>query len=136
MEYAISRRDFLRATSLAVTIVLLDSRDLFGETPVSVPGLVDKARKSAATAKITVQNLRGNISVLMGAGGNIAVLPGRDGKLLIDAGYSGARPQISKALANIKSDPIKHLINTHWHFDHTDGNEWLHAAGAVIIAHE
>jgi glyoxylase-like metal-dependent hydrolase (beta-lactamase superfamily II) len=72
----------------------------------------------------------------MGAGGNIAVLPGREGKLLIDAGFSGARAQISKALTRISSDPIKQLINTHWHFDHTDGNEWLHSAGAVIMAHE
>ena len=71
----------------------------------------------------------------MGAGGNIAVLPGRDGKLLIDAGFAGARPQITDALAGISSEPIKHLINTHWHFDHTDGNEWLHSAGAAILAH-
>jgi glyoxylase-like metal-dependent hydrolase (beta-lactamase superfamily II) len=71
----------------------------------------------------------------MGAGGNIAVLPGRDGKLLIDAGFAGARPKITSALASISSDPIKHLINTHWHFDHTDGNEWLHSAGAAILAH-
>jgi glyoxylase-like metal-dependent hydrolase (beta-lactamase superfamily II) len=71
----------------------------------------------------------------MGAGGNIAVLPGKDGKLLIDAGFAGARPKISNALASISSDPIKHLINTHWHFDHTDGNEWLHSEGAAILAH-
>jgi glyoxylase-like metal-dependent hydrolase (beta-lactamase superfamily II) len=76
------------------------------------------------------------VSVLTGAGGNIAVLSGRDGKLIIDAGYAGARPQIAKALAGISSDPIKYLINTHWHFDHTDGNEWLHYAGATILAHE
>jgi len=50
----------------------------------------------------------------MGAGGNIAVLPGRDGKLLIDAGFAGARPKIADALASISSDPIKHVINTHW----------------------
>jgi glyoxylase-like metal-dependent hydrolase (beta-lactamase superfamily II) len=72
----------------------------------------------------------------MGAGGNIAVLPGRDGKLLIDAGFAGARPQIADALAGISSDPIKHLINSHWHFDHTDGNAWLHSAGAEILAQE
>jgi glyoxylase-like metal-dependent hydrolase (beta-lactamase superfamily II) len=71
----------------------------------------------------------------LGAGGNIAVLTGRDGKLLIDAGFAGARPKITDALASISPDPIKHLINTHWHFDHTDGNEWLHSAGAVILAH-
>jgi len=71
----------------------------------------------------------------MGAGGNIAVLTGSDGKLLIDAGFAGARSKISSALATISSDPIKHLVNTHWHFDHTDGNEWLHSAGAAILAH-
>jgi glyoxylase-like metal-dependent hydrolase (beta-lactamase superfamily II) len=72
----------------------------------------------------------------MGAGGNIAVLTGQDGKLLIDAGLAGARPQITDALFRISSDPIKHLINSHCHFDHTDGNEWLHSAGATILAHE
>jgi len=45
-------------------------------------GLVQTARKSAAAATVTIQKLRGNVSVLMGAGGNIAVLPGRDGKVL------------------------------------------------------
>jgi glyoxylase-like metal-dependent hydrolase (beta-lactamase superfamily II) len=96
---------------------------------------VQTARKTAAAATITVQKLRGNISVLMGAGGNIAVLSGRDGKLLIDAGFAGARPKLTAALASLSSDPIKHLINTHWHFDHTDGNEWLHSVGAAILAH-
>jgi len=111
---------------------------LFGqENTVSTPGLIEKARKEAANATIDVQRLRGNVSVLMGAGGNIAVLPGRDGKLIIDAGYAGARPRIADALASISADPIKqHLINTHWHFDHTDGNVWVHEAGARILAHE
>ena len=87
-------------------------------------------------ANITVQRLRGNISVLAGSGGNIAVLAGPDGKLLVDAGIPASRPRISAALAGVSSDPIRHLINTHWHFDHTDGNEWLHSAGASITAHE
>jgi glyoxylase-like metal-dependent hydrolase (beta-lactamase superfamily II) len=47
-----------------------------------------------------------------------------------------SRSQITKALADLGADPITHLINTHWHFDHTSGNEWLHAAGAKIIAQE
>jgi glyoxylase-like metal-dependent hydrolase (beta-lactamase superfamily II) len=133
----VSRRSFLVSVALTSAAVLVNPRTLFAEAEeVAAAGLVEKARKTAATDKITVQALPGNISVLMGAGGNIAVLPGRDGKLLIDAGFSGARPQISKALAKISSDPIKHLINTHWHFDHTDGNDWLHSAGAAIMAHE
>jgi glyoxylase-like metal-dependent hydrolase (beta-lactamase superfamily II) len=130
-DQSISRRRFLASASMATTAVLLASRHVFAEAE----GLVQTARKTASGATVTVQKLRGNISVLMGAGGNIAVLPGRDGKLLIDAGFAGARPKITSALEAISSDPVKRLINTHWHFDHTDGNEWLHAAGAAILAH-
>jgi len=127
----ISRRRFLVSTSMAATATLLAPHESFSQNE----GLVQTARKTAAAATITVQKLRSNVSVIMGAGGNIAVLPGRDGKLLIDAGFAGARPKVADALASISSDPIKHLINTHWHFDHTDGNEWVHSAGAVILAH-
>ena len=100
-----------------------------GPSPVTI------IRGAAATAQITVQKLRGGISVLSGSGGNIAVLAGADGKLLVDAGITASRPNIAQALAGISPEPVKHLINTHWHFDHTDGNEWLHSVGARIIAH-
>lgn len=89
LDFAITRRGFLASTSLAAGVALFAPRYLFAETD----GLVETARKGAASAPIAVQNLRGNVSVLMGAGGNIAVLPGRDGKLLIDAGFAGARPR-------------------------------------------
>ena len=98
--------------------------------------LVDLIRSEAAKAPIKVHRLRGNVSVLEGSGGNIAVLTGPDGKLLVDAGITASRPRIAEALASLSSDPIKHLINTHWHFDHADGNEWLHGEGATILAHE
>jgi len=128
---SISRRGFLAFAGAASGVALLVPRQILAQDD----GLVQMARRSASAGNITVQKLRGNISVLMGAGGNIAVLPGPDGKLLIDAGFAGSRPKITEALASISSDPIKQLINTHWHFDHTDGNEWLHAAGAAILAH-
>jgi Metallo-beta-lactamase superfamily len=55
---------------------------------------------------------------------------------MVDAGIGVSRSRLTKALAALSGDPITHLINSHWHFDHADGNEWLHAAGAKIIAHE
>ena len=56
--------------------------------------------------------------------------------MLIDAGIGVSQPVMTKALAELSTDPVTHLINTHWHFDHTDGNTWLHEAGAKIIAHK
>src|SRR3984893_2645153 len=129
----ISRRHFLAAGGLMPAAAWLTPRAVFADSgDVLVPG----GLKAAATAKVTVQALRRNISVLLGAGGNIAVLTGPDGKLLVDAETATAQPKVSAALASINADPIKQLINTHWHFDHTGGNEWLHQAGASILAHE
>ena len=127
----VSRRQFLISSGVAVAAACLAPPRLFAQK-----GLVEIALKESATAKITVQTLRRNISVLLGPGGNIAVLSGQDGKLIVDAEIVTARPNVSAALASISSDPIKQLINTHWHFDHTGGNEWLHEAGASILAHE
>jgi glyoxylase-like metal-dependent hydrolase (beta-lactamase superfamily II) len=138
----ISRRQFLLSGSLAAAVALLDPRDLLAQTQglqkeiARLRGMLQKVRKEGEGTAVTVETLRGKLRVLMGAGGNIAILPGRDGKLLIDAGYAALRRKIVDALAGISADPIKHVINTHWHFDHADGNEWLHSAGATIHAHE
>jgi glyoxylase-like metal-dependent hydrolase (beta-lactamase superfamily II) len=99
-------------------------------------GLVSLIKDSAATSPITAHKLRNDITVFEGSGGNIAVLTGSDGKVLIDGGIGVSRPQITKALADLGSEPITHLVNTHWHFDHADGNTWLNAAGAKIIAQD
>jgi glyoxylase-like metal-dependent hydrolase (beta-lactamase superfamily II) len=90
----------------------------------------------AAKGPISVQTLRGNISVLSGSGGNIVVYNGPTGKLLGDGGIAVSKPMIEAALAKIGPAPIKYLIDTHYHWDHTDGNVWLHEAGATIIAQE
>src|SRR5262245_15086858 len=127
-----SRRHFLISTAMLTAGFSVLPRRLFAEQESPVITM----RRAAATAKITTQKLRGNISVLEGSGGNIAVLTGKDGKLLIDAGITASRSGITEALDSLSSGPVKHLINTHWHFDHTDGNEWLHSAGANITAHE
>ena len=97
---------------------------------------VIKINQAAAQADITVERLRGNIAVLSGSGGNIVVLSGPDGRLLVDAGIAVSRPKVQAAIDGISQAPIKYLINTHWHWDHTDGNEWVHSLGATIIARE
>jgi glyoxylase-like metal-dependent hydrolase (beta-lactamase superfamily II) len=133
-HHQLSRRGFclccLGATAAAGGWVT--PREVFAQAG----GIVDMMRSEAAKAKITVHRLRRNVSVLEGSGGNIAVLTGPDGKLLVDAGITASKPLILDALNSLDSRPIKRLINTHWHFDHSDGNEWLHAEGATILAHE
>ena len=132
---SLSRRGFCLCCvggAFAATTGWLSPREAYAEAR----GLVSLIKDSAATSPITTYKLRNNISVLEGSGGNIAVLTGPDGKLLVDAGIGVSRPQLTKALAELGKEPIAHLINTHWHFDHADGNEWLQAAGAKIIAHE
>ena len=128
----VSRRHFLASSIIATTGVWLLPHRLFAGAASPVITI----RNAAATAKISVTKLRGNVSVLEGSGGNIAVLTGRDGKVLVDAGITASRPRIVEALNSLSGDPVKHLINSHWHFDHTDGNEWLHSVGAEITAHE
>ena len=132
----LSRRGFclccLGATTFAATGGWLSPSEVFAQAK----NIVDSIRESAAEAPIKVHKMRGNVSVLEGSGGNIAVLTGSDGKVLVDAGITASRPRIQEALASLSNDPIRHLINTHWHFDHADGNEWIKKEGATIIAHE
>src|SRR6478735_7953447 len=134
-EYLLSRRGFCLCclgAAFAATNGWLTPREAFAEAR----GLVSLIKDSAATSPIVTHRLRNNISVLEGSGGNIAVLTGPDGKVLIDAGIGVSRAQITKALAELGANPVTHLVNTHWHFDHADGNDWLHSAGAKIIAQE
>src|SRR6267143_534291 len=127
----LSRRRFIAAAGLGAATVCAP-RLLFAQETGIVPTMINEA----ARAKIEVHALRRNISVLEGSGGNIAVLTGKGGKLLIDSGFTVSRVRIAAALNGLSSDPVRQLINTHWHVDHTDGNAWVHAAGATITAHE
>ena len=134
-RHFMSRRGFCLCCISGAAIAAngwLTPREAFAEAR----GIVSLIKDSAATSPIVTHKLRNNVSVLEGSGGNVAVLTGPDGQVLIDAGIGVSRPQMAKALADLSADPITHLINTHWHFDHTDGNTWLNLAGATIIAQE
>jgi cyclase len=77
-----------------------------------------------------------NIAMLMGRGGNVAVSSGADGVFVIDDQYATQYEVIKAAIAAISPDPVKFLINTHWHSDHAGGNELMSKAGAIIVAHK
>jgi glyoxylase-like metal-dependent hydrolase (beta-lactamase superfamily II) len=71
-----------------------------------------------------------------GPGGAVTVLNGPDGKFVVDTFVAPAWPRLNEALDGLGNAPLKYVINTHWHFDHTDNNPHLHAAGATVLAHE
>ena len=134
-QQTITRRGFClccAAATLTATNGWLSPREAYALSR----NIVDLIRDHAAKTPITVHKLRDNVSILEGSGGNIAVLTGPDGKVFIDAGITASRLRILEAVNRLSNDPIRHLINTHWHFDHADGNQWLNAEGAAILAHE
>ncbi|CAL2091875.1 MBL fold metallo-hydrolase [Tenacibaculum sp. 190524A05c] len=77
-----------------------------------------------------------NIYMLKGQGGNIGLFVGEDGAFMIDDQFAKLTPKILKAIKGITDKPVKYLINTHWHGDHTGGNENMSKEGAVIISHD
>jgi glyoxylase-like metal-dependent hydrolase (beta-lactamase superfamily II) len=129
----ISRRSFLKTTSLAAAAIYSVPTELIAQQSKDFAA---NARAAAANNKITTVHLRHNMSVLLGGGGNIAVLQAKEGKLVVDTGYLSCQPQVAAALTAINNQPVRILVNTHWHLDHTDGNERFHNEGATIWAHE
>jgi cyclase len=85
---------------------------------------------------ITVEKLAPGIAVLFGDGGNIGVSYSQDGTILIDDQFAPMTPKIQAAITGLGGSPVKFLLNTHWHFDHTGGNENFGKAGALIMAHD
>jgi glyoxylase-like metal-dependent hydrolase (beta-lactamase superfamily II) len=124
-----SKRALLSAGLLVCGFAVLSAPSkASAETPYTV------INAAAAANPITVDRLRGNISALEGSGGNIGVLSGPDGLLLVDAGIAVSQQKIVDALHRIDPGALRYVINTHWHWDHTDGNGWVRRAGATIIA--
>jgi glyoxylase-like metal-dependent hydrolase (beta-lactamase superfamily II) len=86
--------------------------------------------------KIETHQLTEQIYMLTGQGGNIGLFIGEDGVFMIDDQFAPLTPKILAAIKTITDKPISYLINTHWHGDHTGGNENIKKTGATIIAHE
>lgn len=99
-----------------------------------VPGVLLAQNFDSITVR--AQALRGGVYMLTGSGGNIGLSVGDDAAFIVDDQYAPLTPKIIAAVAAITSKPIKFVVNTHWHGDHTGGNENIGKAGALIVAHD
>ncbi len=109
------------AVLLALTVPLL--------TPLA-------AAQDYSKVEIKTTALRAGTYMLTGAGGNIVASVGSDGVFIVDDQFAPLSDKIRAALGKLSDQPLRFVINTHWHGDHTGGNEALGKAGAVIVAHD
>jgi glyoxylase-like metal-dependent hydrolase (beta-lactamase superfamily II) len=86
--------------------------------------------------QIVSTDLGHGIWMLEGAGGNMALCVGAEGAFLVDDQYAPLTERILAAIARITDQPVRFVLNTHWHGDHTGGNENLGEAGSLIVAHD
>jgi len=102
--------------------------------PLAIPAAAQADR--LAKVEITTTELGSGLYMLTGAGGNLGLSVGPDGAFLIDDQFAPLSDKIKAAVARLSDKPVRFVVNTHWHGDHTGGNENLGRDGAVIVAHE
>ncbi len=94
------------------------------------------AQQDFDAVEVTVHDVVGNVKYLEGSGGNIGLLAGDDGVIMIDDQYAPLTEKIVAAIRTVSDEPIRFVINTHLHPDHTGGNENFGKMGAVIVGHD
>ena len=97
---------------------------------------VNDVNAQGENVTINTTKLSNNTYLLKGSGGNILVSVGQDGVFMVDDQFAPLTEKIKEAISNITDQPVKFVINTHWHSDHTGGNENFGELGAVIISHD
>ena len=85
---------------------------------------------------VTVVPVAAGVYMLQGLGGNIGLSVGKDDAFVIDDQYAPLSAKVKAAVATVTPKPVRFVVNTHWHFDHTGGNEAMAGSGAIIFAHE
>jgi glyoxylase-like metal-dependent hydrolase (beta-lactamase superfamily II) len=116
--------------ALASPLALLAAHAALGQAPAA------PAQPDFAAVQIKVHKVAGNFYYLEGQGGNVGVLVGDDGVLMIDDQFAPLTEKLVNAVKTISKKPIKMLVNTHVHGDHTGGNENIGKMGIEIIAHD
>ena len=94
------------------------------------------AAQDFSKVEVKTTKLGDTVYMMEGAGGNLGLSVGEDAVFLVDDQFAPLSEKIAAAIAKLTPKPVKFLLNTHWHYDHTGGNENFGKAGAVIVAHE
>src|SRR5260221_3374101 len=114
--------------AVAATMIVL-SGPVFAQQPTASPPAVDFSK-----VEIKTTALGDNCYMLQGEGGNITVAVAKDGIIMVDGQYAPLHDKIKAAIEAISKQPIKYLINTHYHDDHTGGNEAFAKDGVTIVS--
>lgn len=101
-----------------------------------LPAGAARAQLAPPDTTLRAERLADGLYVLFGNGGNMALSVGADATFLVDDQFAPMTPAIQRAVADLGAPPVRFVLNTHWHGDHTGGNENLGKAGAVIVAHD
>ena len=88
------------------------------------------------SVQVRVAPVAGAVHMLQGSGGNIGLVVGDDAVFVVDDQFAPLTPKVLAAIKSVTPLPVRFVVNTHWHFDHTGGNENMGKAGALIFAHE
>ena len=115
--------------AVVATIMALSGPVFAQQPPAAAPPLPDFSK-----VEIKTTNLGDNIYMLEGQGGNITVAVAKDGIIMVDGQYAPLHDKIKAAVEAISNKPVKYLINTHFHGDHTGGNEAFAKDGATIVS--
>lgn len=103
---------------------------------VLAAGPLDGQGPNPDSVQVRTERLADGMYVLYGAGGNIGLSVGADGAFVVDDQFAPLTPKVLAAIAQVTDRPVRFVLNTHWHFDHTGGNENMGKAGALIVAHD
>ena len=139
LSSALSRREWLRRAGLwsgGGLVVSACPQWAYAFTHQPAADQIAAMRAQLGAAPITTSELGPNLSMLAGPGGNVVVSRGADGKIVVDTFVQPAWTNLKAALDKLGNQKITTVIDTHWHFDHSDNNAALHKEGAAIVAHD
>lgn len=94
------------------------------------------AQRDLSKVEVRTEKVADTVWMLSGAGGNLGVSAGEDAVFLVDDDYAPLTDRVRAAIGAVSAMPVKFVLNTHWHGDHTGGNENLGKSGTLIVAHD